>query len=158
MTIKELCKKLEHADSKQKHEVWEIIGEVFGTIETKFPAYYDKYYKKIKSVFDDEYDGYGMTEDQAKMYVEEMKNKDGSTGEHFDCATICRAIEMYPKLDKYHFWDLYYVMNMMYSDYYDSSFTTKTYIKLAEDFLDDKDAPKNKALIYAKAMHEEHHI
>lgn len=31
-------------------------------------------------------------------------------------------------------------------------------IKLAEDFLDDKDAPKDKALIYAKAMHGEHHI
>lgn len=61
---------------------------------------------------------------------------------------------MHPDLKHYPFWAVYYVMNMIYSNYYDPSFTTKTYIKLTKDFLDDKDAPKHKALIYAKAMHK----
>ena len=37
---------------------------------------------------------------------------------------------------------------------YELSFTTKIYIKLTKYLLDDKDAPKHKALIYAKAMHK----
>lgn len=153
MSMKEILNKMQHATQEQKEEIWSLWGEVFETIEIKFPKYYQRLHEKMEMILDDEDDD-GMTEHEAKMYVSEMVNKDGTEGEHFDCATVKRAIEMYPELKHYPFWAVYYVMNMMYSDYYDSSFTTKTYIKLTKDFLDDKDAPKHKALIYAKAMHK----
>ena len=42
----------------------------------------------------------------------------------------------------------FYVLNMMYSDYYNPSFTDKDYIRIAKRFCHDKDAPADKALKY----------
>lgn len=49
--------------------------------------------------------------------------------------------------------DWYYVLNMVYLDYYKSGRSDDTYIELAHDFLSDSDAPENKAKRYFLAMH-----
>lgn len=44
--------------------------------------------------------------------------------------------------------DFFAVLNMMYSDYYNPSFDTSTYVKLAEDWLNDPDVGPGKTLKY----------
>ena len=48
--------------------------------------------------------------------------------------------------------DWYFVLSMMYSDYYKSGRSDDTYIGLAVDFLNDPDAPDGKAKKYYLAM------
>ena len=86
----------------------------------------------------------------AEYVVGKMENKDGSTGEHWSKETTDRVL----KAKGYEFnpCDWYYVLNMMYSDYYKSGRSDDTYIELAHDFLDDKDAPKDKAKRYYKSL------
>lgn len=45
-------------------------------------------------------------------------------------------------------WNFYVVMNMMYSDYYNSKFGVNEYAELAKDWLDDEDISGNKLLKY----------
>lgn len=91
-----------------------------------------------------------FTRETAKYAVAHMKNKDGSTGEHWSHETTTNVMESHG----YHFnpCDWYYVMNMVYSDYYKPGRSDDTYIEMAHDFLDDKDALPHKAKRYYKAM------
>lgn len=67
--------------------------------------------------------------------------------------TVRKVVESEPELQKYPFWCVYYVLNMMYADYYDPAFANpRTYIKLTKSFLNDKDAPKDKVRRYINAM------
>lgn len=57
---------------------------------------------------------------------------------------------------KYNEFDFYYVLNMIHSDYSNYGNTSiDFYVKLACMFLDDKDAPKGKALKYYLAMRKD---
>lgn len=91
-----------------------------------------------------------FSKESSKYAVSKLKNKDGSTGEHWDYDTTTRVMES----RGYNFvaCDWYYVLNMIYSDYYKSGRSDDTYIELAYDFLEDHDAPKGKAKRYYKAM------
>lgn len=91
-----------------------------------------------------------FTKDSAKMVVSKMENKDGSTGEHWNYETTSKVLHNH-NLD-FDESDWYYVLNMIYSDYFKSGRADDTYIELAIDFLDDADAPKNKAKKYYLAM------
>lgn len=93
-----------------------------------------------------------LDREQAQMYVGRLQNEDGSRGPHWDEQTVREVYKNHEELQDFGFWDVYYVLNMMYSDYYDPQFTTKTYVKLTCKFLNDKDAPKDKVLRYAEAM------
>lgn len=53
---------------------------------------------------------------------------------------------------EYNSCDWYYVLSMIYSDYYKSGRSDETYIGLAKDFMDDIDAPGDKAKRYYLAM------
>lgn len=86
----------------------------------------------------------------AEYVVSKMKNKDDSYGEHWDYETTTRVLEA--KGYDFKPCDWYYVLNMMYSDYYKSGRSDDTYIELAYDFLNDEDAPDGKAKRYYKAM------
>lgn len=92
-----------------------------------------------------------FTKETAKYAVSKMKNKDGSTGEHWSKETTDKVLES----KGYHFnhCDWYVALNMMYSDYYKSGRSDDTYIELAYDFLDDEDAPEHKMKKYYHAMH-----
>ena len=80
-----------------------------------------------------------------------MENKDSTKGEHW---TYSDTTDVLKDLGyDFNEADWYYVLNMMYSDYYKSGRSDDTYFELAYDFLDDKDAPEGKAKRYYLAMH-----
>ena len=86
--------------------------------------------------------GEHLSEDMAKHWVSEMKNKDGTVGEHWSYEQTSTLAEKHNKCD------FYAVLNMMYSDYYNPRFDTNTYVTLARDWLDDKDVGGGKTLKY----------
>lgn len=92
-----------------------------------------------------------FTKETSKYAVSKMQNKDGSVGEHWSRETTDKVLES--KGYNFNHCDWYYVLNMMYSDYYKSGRSDETYIELACDFLSDKYAPHDKAKKYYKAMH-----
>lgn len=92
-----------------------------------------------------------FSKESAKYAVSRMKNKDGSTGEHWDYNTTTRVLES--KGFDFNPCDWYVALNMVYSDYYKSGRSDDTYIELAYDFLSDEDAPTHKMKRYYKAMH-----
>ena len=91
-----------------------------------------------------------FSKETSKYAVSKLKNKDGSIGEHWNKETTDRVLE--EKGYDFNYCDWYYVLNMIYSDYYKSGRSDDTYIELAYDFLEDKDAPEDKAKRYYKAM------
>ena len=76
-----------------------------------------------------------------------MKNKDGSMGEHWNYDTTTKVLEA--KGYDFKPCDWYYVLNMVYSDYYKAGRTDDTYVEMAYDFLNDVDGPKHKAKKWA---------
>jgi len=92
-----------------------------------------------------------FTKESAQIAVSQMKNKDGTTGEHWNYDTTSSVLSSIKK--DYDPADWYYVLNMMYSDYYKPDFSDQHYIDLAEMFISDEDAPHDKAKRYYLAMH-----
>lgn len=93
-----------------------------------------------------------LTEAEAKEYVSHMENKDGSTGEHWTLEQVKDYMKSHSEYSNLNPYDFYVAINMMYSDYFKPTTTTETYAAMAKDFIDDKDAPKNKVVRYIKAM------
>jgi hypothetical protein len=83
-----------------------------------------------------------VSEHLAHKWVDSMQNKDGSRGPHWSKSQTDVYAGAFDKND----W--YVVLNMMYSDYYNSKFDTSTYIDLAKDWLSDKDSSECKLLKY----------
>ena len=77
--------------------------------------------------------------------VSKFKNEDNTVGAHWDYDTVAKVAEAEGIEDINKF---YYVLNMVYSDYYHSSFNDKDYIRLAKQFCHDKDAPVDKVVRY----------
>lgn len=95
-----------------------------------------------------------LTEEQAKEYVEHMKNKDGTEGRHWSLEQTMDYMKTHSDYANLNPLDFYVAMNMMYSDYYKATFSTDQYAVMAKDFIGDKDAPSNKVVRYMKAMTE----
>lgn len=91
-----------------------------------------------------------FNKETAEYVVGCFENKDGSKGQHWTYDQTTSVL----KSKGYYFEeaDWYYVLNMIYSDYYKNGRTDDTYIELAHDFLDDVDAPEGKAKKYYLAM------
>lgn len=109
------------------------------------------------SLFEEIYEadhGHHFSEKLYKCATAKMVNEDGTIGPHWGVSEI----ENYAKGrgmtgGNYNEYDLAYVMNMIYSDYYGAvPDSTDNYFKLARAFLNDKDAPEGKAYLYWKAM------
>ena len=93
-----------------------------------------------------------FTKETAQYAVSLMKNRDGSTGAHWSYEDTSGV--MAAKGYSFDLADWYYVLNMVYSDYYQKEKSTDNYIADAYMFLDDPDAPHDKAKRYFHAMHE----
>lgn len=106
------------------------------------PELVDKFLMKVDLIVNPHF-----TKETAHYVVSGMNNKDGTTGEHWSYETTMKVMD-----GDFNEADWYYVLNMIYSDYYKSGRSDETYIGLAKDFLDDKDAPEGKAKRYYKAM------
>lgn len=86
-----------------------------------------------------------LSEETAKEYVSEFKNADGSTGEHWSYELImatCDKLGLPHATDRYNDWDIYAAVNMVYSDLYDPSKSSETYVKDGHKFVNDKDFPR----------------
>lgn len=94
-------------------------------------------YKMYRMVY-----GNHLNEELAKKWVSEMVNKDGSIGEHWSKSQTDQYADNFNKCD----W--YVAMNMMFSDYFNPKFDIQTYVDLAKDCLNDKDAEDGKLLKY----------
>lgn len=70
-----------------------------------------------------------------------MRNKDGTTGEHWSYAQTTDVMEK--KGYDFNPAEWYYVLNMVYSDHYAPEMQIDAYVKYAHDIIEDIDAPKN---------------
>lgn len=86
--------------------------------------------------------------------LKEMVNEDGTKGGHWTLdQTNAVARQNDIRFEHFNEYDWNYVMNMMYSDYYGAvPNDLNTYIKLARNFLMDKDSKEGKAFCYYMAM------
>lgn len=106
------------------------------------PEMVDKFLMKVDLALNPDF-----TKETARYVVSKMKNKDGTTGEHWNYDTTSKVLEA----KGYHFkpCDWYYALNMVYSDYYKQGRTDDTYVEMAYDFLSDVDGPEHKAKKWA---------
>lgn len=137
-----------YVDNASHEDMVELTKETDDFIEEVrelHPEMVDKFLMKVDLVFNPHF-----TKETAKYVVSKMKNKDGSSGEHWDYDTTSKVLEN----KKYDFkpCDWYVALNMIFSDFYKSGRSDDTYIELAYDFLADVDAPKDKMKKYWKAM------
>lgn len=88
----------------------------------------------------------------AEEAVKHMEHDDGSKGEHWNHAQIeemARTKALCLEKEPFNIHDLYYTMNMMYSDYCEIfKDDVETYYKLSMKFLKDIDGPIGKAKKY----------
>ena len=91
-----------------------------------------------------------FTRETAEYAVSRMKNRDGSNGEKWSYEETTRV--MNSKGYAFNPADWYYILNMTYSDKYKQGKTSEDYIEDAYMFLDDIDAPHDKAKRYYLAM------
>ena len=147
MRYKELIKKyIDDASEEDMEKLTEKTDKFVEEVSMSNPELVNKFLMKIDLVLNPHF-----TDDTAKYVVSKMKNKNGTMGEHWDKVTTDRVL--HSKGYDFRSCDWYYVLNMIYSDFYKDGRSDETYIELAHDFLDDVDAPKDKAKKYYKAMH-----
>ena len=142
----EIVKKLaENATKADMETLTELTGDFLEKIRAKEPEV-DKLITKIDLMLNPDF-----TKETAEYAVSKMKNDDGTEGGHWDYDTTTSVL----KSKGYDFnpCDWYYVLNMVYSDYFSKDQPDDYYFKLAYDFLKDKDAPVGKAKKYFLAMH-----
>lgn len=139
MMHKDLIRKLV-TDCKPEHE--ESLRKLFVDAMEDLEHYDEAAHKEIECELYKMVYGNHLNEDMAKEWVSNMKNKDGTTGEHW---TIEQTSQYMGEYNKY---DWYTVMNMIYSDFYSPKYSTNDYVTLADDWLSDKDAKPDKLLNY----------
>ena len=75
-----------------------------------------------------------------------MQNKDGTKGGHWTWEQVAQ-VHKERKMEEDES-ELYVILNMMYSDYYNPKFDTNIYLEMAKDWIHDPDAPECKTLKY----------
>lgn len=133
---------IEHGTTSQMVELRDVIVNIVDYLKCND---YDEYLCTEYEINKIAHNGH-IGEDVAKCWVSKMQNKDGTKGEHWSMEQVANVIK--EKGIKYELTDFYTVLNMMYSDYYNSRFDTATYIDLAKDWLEDKDIEGCKLLKY----------
>lgn len=128
--------------AKNKVEDMEDLSDIFEELFSNVKHRDDRTYKDIKYRLHKMAYGEHLTKEMAEHWVASMENKDGTIGAHWSFEQTSQYATSYDKND----W--YAVMNMMYSDYYNQTFDTTNYIKMAKDWMDDKDVREGKTLRY----------
>lgn len=146
-TYKEIVEKLsDKATKADMEELTDITDKFIEEVRKSHPEDVNKLLMKIDLMLNPMF-----SRETAEYAVSKMKNEDGTEGGHWDYDTTTSVM----KSKGYDFnpCDWYYVLNMVYSDYYSKDKPDDYYIDLAYDFLKDKDAPAGKAKKYFLAMH-----
>jgi hypothetical protein len=129
---------VESGDTEHMHCLSKMFEDLLNDLkETNYDVYIHYKCKLHKMVYGDH-----LSKEMAQEWVSHMKNKDGTTGEHW---TYEQTSSYAGDCDKA---DFYAAMNMMYSDYYSNRFDTNTYVTLAKDWLTDTDVGEGKTLKY----------
>lgn len=112
-----------------------VLGCLMEEIESKHPDLYKKYMTKAKLANSHiEWD-----KEQAEYAVAHMKNKDGTTGEHWSFSKTTDELER--RHWEFNPAEWYYVLNMIYSDHGSSGVSTEMCMEFAKDIITDVDAP-----------------
>jgi len=143
-------------DKPNKLEIMQRFVDIFDTalltIEEEDP---DEYHKLIGELYV-AVNGPHFDEMMAKQAVALFVNEDGTTGEHWAIKDTTGVAESEGiTFDSFTAADWYYVLNLMYSDYYKTvGGNIPMYISLAKDWILDKDAPAGKPFLYWKMIIE----
>lgn len=86
--------------------------------------------------------GHHLSKELACEWVASMKNKDGTVGEHWSFEETSKIA------GNHNLNDWYAILNMVYSDYYNSKYGLDDYVSFANDFIGDKDGKESKVLDY----------
>lgn len=146
MTFKELITK--HIGSLDVDDMDRLTSKISHFVEEvhKIDARLaDKFLMKVDLLVNPHF-----TQETAEYAVSKMKNRDGSTGEKWSYSETTKVLNS--KGYNFNPADWYYVLNMTYSDKYKQGKTSEDYIDDAYMFLDDVDAPHDKAKRYYLAM------
>lgn len=134
MLYKEIIKK--YIDKLSNNQMEQLLVITNDYIEAPYSK--EEFLENVENIFCKH-----LTEKQAKKYVSKMINDDGSKGEHWSIEEVKKVwLEKgyAEENDKYNFWEVYYTMNMVYSDYcrmYKDEM--KMYLEHSYLFLMDKD-------------------
>lgn len=125
-------------DPIKKQELEDITCEVIDKLQKHCPEiFWNTAYKLHCVVYGPHFD-----ECLARKVVAEMKNIDGTMGEHW---TMEQTATIAEQQDVKHKCDFYYVMNMLYSDFSAVlGSDTGTYARLSKAYIYDPDAPEGK--------------
>lgn len=141
---KELIKKyIDHASEYDMEMLTHKTDKFVEEVREKHPEMVDKFLMKIDLILNPNF-----TKETAEYAVSKMKNKDGTTGEHWNYDTTTKVLEA--KGYDFKPCDWYYTLNMVYSDFYKQGRSDDTYVEMAYDFLADVDGAENKAKKYYK--------
>lgn len=141
MKIREMISKIEESGNLEKiKELHELFDEVICDLKIAEPKMYHKYKTCLYEL------AYGkvILEEKAVEIVERMRPE----GEYF---SMDKAKEIKNQYGFQHSAsDVYLVLNAVYNDYCNTfkDESNEIYIKLAKDWLDDKDAVEDKVYIY----------
>lgn len=117
-------------------------------------SYDEHLYEAMEMVLYRKVYGYHFCNWMLVKALQGMVNEDGTHGGHWTVAdTTSVARQFGINFTDFNEYDWNYVMNMIYSDYFGSvPDETSSYVKLAEKFINDKDAGPGKAFKYYVAM------
>ena len=133
---------IKHGTDEQMEELKDVLEEAVDMLKSVSRSSYNKIEYCLHKVAH----GHALGEDVAKHWVKHMNNKDGTKGEHWtwdQVAQIYKERKIGADVG-----ELYAVLNMMYSDYYNPKFDTAVYIDMAKDWIADADIGACKTLKY----------
>jgi len=123
---------VESNDPVEMEMLTTLTDEFVHKVNEKHPDMVDDYIHKLKMYLHPLSD-----KDCAAHVVSMFKNKDGSSGAHWDYDTTTKVMEAKGYNFEPQVW--MWALNMIYSDYYNPDFSDSVYIGLAYDFLTDVD-------------------
>ncbi len=137
-------------EANEKENSVSIMKSWEGILDQYLHRLCDEDYEKLLCELYISINGEHFNEESAVKAVSEMENEDGTCGEYYSLQYVKDIAHRYnTQFIEYNVYDLYYVMNMMHSDYYNVvGHNDDVYIKMSLAFLEDKDAKAGKAFRY----------
>lgn len=140
---------VEYGKNEQMEELADVFEDIMEMLKMNHPEMYAKYYKQVEEIMGSDH----LTEEEAKHYVMNLTHKDGTKGEYFTMERVEDLMRRNPELAKYDKNDVYYVINMLHSDFYKPKWDVDTYVMFTAMWMDDPDGCADKAKRHAMIFH-----
>ena len=143
-----------YESSQDKITIQKII-ESYDKVLLQLEKAHKSIYNEVINELYIDINGYHFNAEMLSNALKMMVNDDGSEAPKWSVEETNNVANQYGIIfDEFNEYDWNYVMNMIYSDY---CLILKdniiNYVNMSRKFLNDKDAPKGKALRYFFAMH-----